>query len=211
MQDGDSQPQQDPKVKEYDAADDESNVPPIPLTTWGAGQDAWSSGQAITDWGGGGDIADAWKPRPDDTPVESLPIEDNTVIKNRFVDYLGTSPLEHWPRLGYPVMALGTEFRAVNGMLDLVFEIFYPSFTVEYSRMCCLEFHQWAVDLDKMFMTLFPGLSPSPPGKLWPVLLNVPNSTTEQSTTKSKYNEKQLQVGMYKQSSLFNYSYLCIC
>ncbi|RSL90340.1 hypothetical protein CEP51_000738 [Fusarium floridanum] len=93
---------------------------------------------------------------------------------NLFDKHQEISVLERLMRMQWPCWSSQRQNRIVNGGFDLAREIFYPELgdKFEYGDQCAVSKRPGASQLESWVRRQFPGIKPSPTGKIWPVFIN---------------------------------------
>ncbi|RTE77769.1 hypothetical protein BHE90_007737 [Fusarium euwallaceae] len=99
---------------------------------------------------------------------------------------------------GRPLVLAGDrQNRIVNGGFDLAREIFYPELgdKFEYGDQCAVSKRPGASQLESWVRRQFPGIKPSPTGKIWPVFINYLHTAVRTIGT-SRVNYGQAEIAL---------------
>lgn len=161
--------------------------------TWGADPHVDTNAKEHTS-----EVASVYSVRvEDDATVDQGSLKSNS----RFESYILTSVMAHFILQGHPVLVFDVQYRAVNGQHDPVLDIVYKALPFTYHKSRDPLYHPEALKIEDLVTSVFDGLRPSPPGKIFPVMIDVPGSKTEVSKSKSKFNVMQGTVGMFRSPS----------
>lgn len=127
-------------------------------------------------------------------------------VSHVFQDYMAISTLDMIKNGGYPILHLTTQHRAIDGQFDPVYENFYGDFTsIRSLASQHPDNHPDAQKVEAAFVADFPGLQPSPAGRILPMFINVPTSHCEQAKASrqrpafknSRHSPKQVMAADY--------------
>ncbi|RSL87080.1 hypothetical protein CEP52_015632 [Fusarium oligoseptatum] len=105
--------------------------------------------------------------------------------------------LERLMRIQWPCWSSQRQNRIVNGDFDLAREIFYPELgdKFEYGDQCAVSKRPGASQLESWVRRQFPGIKPSPTGKIWPVFINCLHTAVRTIGT-SRVNYGQAEIAL---------------
>lgn len=127
-------------------------------------------------------------------------------VSHVFQNYMAISTLDMIKKGGYPIFHLTTQHRAIDGQFDPVYENFYGNFTsIRSLASQHPDNHPDAQRVEAAFVADFPGLQPSPAGRILPMFINVPTSQCEQAKAsrqrpnfkKSRHSPEQVRTADY--------------
>lgn len=127
-------------------------------------------------------------------------------VSHVFQNYMAISTLDMIKNGGYPILHLTTQHRAIDGQFGPVYENFYGDFTsIRSLASQHPDNHPDAQKVEAAFVADFPGLQPSPAGRILPMFINVPTSHCEQAKASrqrpkfkgSRHSPKQVMAADY--------------
>ena len=124
--------------------------------------------------------------------------EDGQHLNRHYLDGR-LSALSFYKLNGWPIYHPRMQFRMADGQFDLSHWLVYKDLEFKYATSCEVsrEEHSTGRALEAYFTRLWPGMTPSPPGKLFPVFVHCRNTTTLlNKATGAKRNEDQCKTAL---------------
>ncbi|KAJ4416879.1 hypothetical protein N0V82_006518 [Gnomoniopsis sp. IMI 355080] len=149
-------------------------------------------------WGGPQEASGVTANAPEPSENDDAPADQGSLKSNfRFESYILTSVMAHFILQGEPVLPFTMQYRAINGQHDPVLDIMYKALPFTYHKSRDPQYHPDALKIEDVVSAVFEDIRPSPPGKIYPVMVDVPGSLTEIAKSKSKFNVMQGEVGKF--------------
>ncbi|KAH7318209.1 AAA domain-containing protein [Stachybotrys elegans] len=124
-------------------------------------------------------------------------LDDHPV--NRHEGDATLSPLLFLKASGWPVYRLTVQLRMANGQFDLCHKLVYPDVPIVYGKFSDINLprHEPGRSLEAYAVRRFPGIKPSPEGKLLPIFIHCDGSFTwRDAESLSKINYGQIETAL---------------